>query len=72
VVTDAREGLSAPAELLKPLIPKHFRWLWESPSLFGWLTKWLEKRLQTISLSRPDECTLGSGIPMLGRGKQAT
>jgi hypothetical protein len=51
VVTDAREGLSAPAELLKPLIPKHFRWLWESPSLFGWLTKWLEKRLQTISCS---------------------
>jgi hypothetical protein len=49
VVTDAREGLSAPAELLKPLISKHFRWLRESPALFGWLTEWLEKRFQTIS-----------------------
>jgi hypothetical protein len=49
VITDARKGLSAPAELLKLLISKHFRWLWGSPPLFGCLRKWLGKRLQTIN-----------------------
>ena len=48
LITGTYVGLSLPAEPLKPLFSKHFRRLWESPPLPGWLTKWLEKRLQTI------------------------
>jgi hypothetical protein len=33
---------------LKALVLSHFGQLAGSPSFLGWLTKWLERRLQTI------------------------
>jgi hypothetical protein len=41
----------AEAEPLRSLFLSHFCPLWGSPSLAGWLTDRLERRLQTISCS---------------------
>jgi len=52
LITEACVGLSLSAEPLNPLLSKHFRHLRGSPVLASWLTKRLEKRLQTIVSTR--------------------
>jgi hypothetical protein len=48
-------------------VSSHFGRPVGSPSFPGWLTKGLEKRLQTMSLKRANQCTSGSAdLPSFG------
>ena len=62
LITGTYAGLSLPAELLKSLFSKHFWPLRESPALPGWLTKWLERRLQTIHCTQPPTVYRNSSV----------
>jgi len=48
LITGTYPGLSSRANLLDPLISKHFLLLGESPPRLSWLTEWFKKRLQTM------------------------